>query len=94
MTLFPYMQLPYQQQVYNSPFGHNNMTWTSSFTALQSSAVVRMTPSITVNVTSSFSSLHTSQSRAVDTPITTLHGQYGSSSHQRPYYHSLEIFRW
>ena len=96
MTPFPYMQLPYQQQVYNSPFGGNNMTWTSSVTAshsLQSSPVVRMTPSVTVTVTSSFSTLHTSQSRAVDTPITTLHDQYGSSSQQRSYYRSLEIFR-
>ena len=89
MTPFPYMQLPYQQQVYNSPFGGNNVTWTSSITAshsLQSSSVVRMTPSVTVTVTSLFSTLYTSQSRAVDTPITTLHDQYGSSSQQRPLY--------
>ena len=87
MTPFPYMQLPYLQQFYNSPFGGNNMTWTSFATAshsLQSSAVVRMTPSVTVTVTSSFSTLHTSQSRAVDTPITTLHDQHGSSSQQEP----------
>ena len=80
-------QLPYPQQVYNSPFGGNNMTWTSSVTAshsLQSSPVVRMTPSVTVTVTSPFSTLHTSQSRAVDTPITTLHDQYGSPSQQEP----------
>ena len=89
MTPFPYMQLPYPQQVYNSPFGGNNVTWTSSVTAshsLQSSPVVRMTPSVTVTVTSSFCTLYTSQSRAVDTPITTLHDQYGSSSQQRPLY--------
>ena len=88
MTPFPpYMQLPHPQQVYNSPFGGNNKTWTSSVTAshsLQSLPVVRMTPSVTVTVTSSFSTLHTSQSRAVDTPITTLHDQYGSFSHQEP----------
>ena len=89
MTPFPYMQLPYPQQVYNSLdlFGGSDMTWTSSVTAshsLQSSPVVRMTPSVTVTVTSSFSTLHTSQSRAVDTPITTLHDQYGSSSQQEP----------
>ena len=84
MTPFPYMQLPYPQQFYNSPFDGNNMTWTSSVTAshyLQSSPVVRMTPSVTVTVTSSFSTLHTSQTRAVDTPITTLHGSY---SQQEP----------
>ena len=89
MTPFPYMQLPYPQQVYNSPFGGSDMTWTSSVTAshsLQSSPVVRMTPSVTVTDTSSFSTLHTSQSRAVDIPITTLHDQYGSSSQQRPLY--------
>ena len=89
MTPFPYMQLPYPQQVYNSPFGGSDMTWTSSVTAshsLQSSPVVRMTPSVTVTDTSSFSTLHTSQSRGVDTPITTLHDQYGSSSQQRPLY--------
>ena len=76
MTPFHYMQLPYQ---HNLPFGDNNITWTSSAIAshcLQSSPVV----------TSSFSTLHTSQSRAVDTPITTLHDQYGSSSQQRPLY--------
>ena len=87
MTPFPYMQLPYPQQVYNSPFGCNNMTWTSSVTAshsLQSSPVVRMTPSVTVTVTSSFSTLHTSQSRAVDTPIITLHGSY-SQQEPRPF---------
>ena len=84
MTPFPYMQLPYPQQFYNSPFGVNNMTWTSFATALQSSSVVRMTPSVTVAVTSLFSTLHTSQSRAVDTPITTLYDQYGSSSQQEP----------
>ena len=85
----PYMQLPFQQQVYNSLFGGNNMTWASSVTAsrsLQCSSVVRMTPSVTVTVTSSFSTLQTSQSRAVDTPITTLHDQYGSFSQQRPLY--------
>ena len=85
----PYMQLPFQQQVYNSSFGGNNMTWASSVTAspsLQCSSVVRMTPSVTVTVTSSFSTLQTSQSRAVDTPITTLHDQYCSSSQQRPLY--------
>ena len=85
----PHMRLPFQQQVYNSPFSGNNMTWTSSVTAshsLQRSSVVRMTPSVTVTVTSSFSTLQTSQSRAVDTPITTLHDQYGSSSQQRPLY--------
>ena len=89
MTPFPYMQSPYQQQVYNSPFGGNNVTWTSSVTASQSlpsSSVVRMTPSVAVTVTSSFCTLYTSQSRAVDTPITTLHDQYGSSSQQRPLY--------
>ena len=85
----PYMQLPFQQQVYNSPFVGNNMTWASSVTAshsLQSSSVVRMTPSVTVTVTSSFSTLQTSQSRALDTPVTTLHDQYGSSSQQRSLY--------
>ena len=84
-----YMQLPFQQQVYSSSFGGNNMTWTSSVTvsdSLQSSSVVRMTPSVTVTVTSSFSTLQTSQSRAVDTPITTLHNQYGSSGQQRTLY--------
>ena len=89
MTPFPYMQLSYPQQVYNFPFGGNNMIRTSTITSshsLQSSPVVRMTPSVTVTVTSSFSTLHTSQSRAVDTPITTLHDQYGSSSQQRPLY--------
>ena len=45
-----------------------------------------MTPSVTVTVTSSFSTLQTSQSRAVDTPITTLHDQYGSFSQQGPLY--------
>ena len=86
MTPFPYVQLPYP---YNSPFGGSDMTWTSSATAshsLLSSPAVRMTPSVTVTVTSSFSTLHTSQSRAVDTPITTFHDQYGSSSQQRPLY--------
>ena len=92
MTLLnnvPYTQLPFKQQVYNFPFGGNNMTWTSSVTvsdSLESSSVVRMTPSVTVTVTSSFSTLQTSQSRAVDTPITTLHDLYGSSSQQRPLY--------
>ena len=89
MIPFPYTQFPYPQQVCNSPFGGSDMTWTSSVTAshsLQSSPIVRMTPSVTVTVTSSFSTLHTSQSRAVDTPITTLHDQYGSSSQQRPLY--------
>ena len=76
MTPFPHMQLPYQQQFYNFPFGGNNMTWTSSANASHSSPVV----------TSSFSTLQTSQSRAVDTPITTLHDQYGSSNQQRPLY--------
>ena len=86
MTPFPYMQLPYPQQVYNSPFGSNDITWTSFVTSSQPSPVVRMIPSVTVTVTSSFSTLRTSQSRAVDTPITTLHDQYGSSSQQRPLY--------
>ena len=65
------------------------MTWKSSVISshsLQPSSVVRMTPSVTVTVTSSFSTLHASQSRAVDTPITILHDQYGSSSQQRPLY--------
>jgi len=39
----------------------------------------------TVNVTS-LSTLQTSQSRAVDIPITTVHHQYDSSSQQRPLY--------
>ena len=87
MTLFPYIQLPYPQQFYNSPFG-SDMTWAyvTASHSLQSCPVVRMTPSVTVTVTSSFSTLHTSQSRAVDTPITTLHDQCGSSSQQRPFY--------
>ena len=81
----PHMQLPFQQQVFNSPFGDNNMTWASFVTASQCSSVVRMTPSVIVTVTSSIFTLQTSQSRAVDTPITTLHDQYGSSQ-QRPLY--------
>ena len=88
LNYVPHMQLPFQQQVYNSPFG-GNMTRPSPVTAsdsLQCSSVVRMTPSVTVNVTSSFSTLQTSQSRAVDTPVTTLHDQYGSFSQQRPPY--------
>ena len=87
MTPFPYMQLPHPQQVYNSPFVGNDKTWTSSVTdsnSLQSSPVVRMAPSVTVTVTSPFSTLHTSQSRAVDTPIITLHGSY-SQQEPRPF---------
>ena len=89
LNYVPYMQLPFQPQVYNSSFGGNNMTWTSSVTDshfLQSSLFVRMAPSVAITVTSSFSTLQTSQSRAVDTPVTILHDQYGSSSQQRPLY--------
>ena len=78
----PHMQLPVQQQNYNSSF--NNMTWTSSVAAshlLQSSSVVRMVPNMTVIITSS---LQSSQPRTLDTTVTTLNDQYGLSSQQRP----------
>ena len=81
----PHMHSPFLQQVYNSPF--NNMTWTSFVAAShssQSSLTVTMTPSTANIVTSSFSTLQPSQSRTLDTTVTTLHDQYGSSSQHRP----------
>ena len=85
----PHMQLPFQPQVYNPPFGVNNMTWSSHATAphcLQSTPAVRMTPSVTVIATPTFPTLQSSQSRTLDTTVTTLYDQYGSSSQQRPFY--------
>ena len=83
-----HMQLPFQQQFYNSPFGISNAMGTPSVTAssLQSTPADRVTPSVSVTVAPPFSTLHTSQSRAVRTPVATLHDQYGSSSQQRPLY--------
>ena len=86
----PQRQLPFPQQVYNSPFGGSNMTWSSYGTAshvLQCSSTVRMNPSTSVTVTPSFSTLQTLQPRVVDSPVSsTLHDQYGCSSQQRPLY--------
>ena len=85
----PHMQSPFQQHVYNSPFGGSNMTWSSYGTAsnsLQSASAVRMAPSATVTVTPSSSTLQTSQPTAVDIPINTLHDQYEPYSQQRPLY--------
>ena len=66
------------------------MTWTSYGTtshSLQCSSTVRMTPSTSVTVTPSFSTLQTSQSRAVDSRVSSmLDDQYGCSSQQRPVY--------
>ena len=81
-----HMQSPFLQQVYNSPF--NNMTWTSSVAAYssQSSLTVTMTPSTINIVTSTFATLQSSQSRTLNTELTTLHDQYGSfmASQHRP----------
>ena len=90
LNIVPQMQLPFPQQVYNSPFGGSNMTRTSYGTtshSLQCSSTVRMTPSTSVTVTPSFSTLQTSQPRAVDSGVSsTLHDQYSCSSQQRPEY--------
>ena len=89
LNFVPQMQSPFPQQVYNSPFGGSNMTWTSYGSAshsLQCSSTVRMTPSTTVTVTPSFSTLQSSQPRAIDSPVSTLHDQYGCSSQQRALY--------
>ena len=64
------------------------MTWTSYGTAshsLQCSSTVKMTPSTSVTVTPSFSTLQTLQSGAVDSGVSsTLDDQYGCQ--QRPVY--------
>ena len=66
------------------------MIWNCYDTAshcLQCSSTVRMTPSTSVTVTPSFSTLLTSQPRAVDSPVSsTLHDHYGCSSQQRLLY--------
>ena len=64
------------------------MTNATAFHSLQSSSTVRMTPSTSVTVTPSFSTLQSLQPRAVDSPVSssTLHDQYGCSSQQRPLY--------
>ena len=66
------------------------MTWSYYGTpshSLQCSSTVWMTPSTSVTVTPSFSTLQTSQPRAVDSGVSsTLHDQYGCSSQQRPVY--------
>ena len=82
LNIRPHTQLPCQQQVYDSPFASSNPMWIPSVTAsyLQSTSAVRMTPSVIAP------SLHTTQPRAVGTPVATLHDQYGSSSQQRPLY--------
>ena len=86
MMLPNFVSLPFQQPVCDPPFGGN---MTSSDTAahyLHSMSSVIMTPNTTVAITPSHSTMYTSQSRAVDTPITTPHIHYGRASQQVPLY--------
>ena len=83
----PHLQLPSQEQVCDSLSGYNNVPW-ASFNSLQSPPAIRLIPNTNITATS-FPTLQSSQSRTLDTTVTTLHDQYGSSSQQRPLHDML-----